>query len=77
MFRDREDHDVFVNLMALQSFSTRTEILADAEMSTHVHQGVFTDNPSEFARRERMSYTKYFNTKDINTKYRCIKWWWK
>lgn len=63
MFRDREDHDVFVNLMALQSFSTGTEILADAEMSTHVHQGVFTDNPAEFARRERMSYTKYFNTK--------------
>ena len=33
MFRDREDHDVFVNLMALQSFSTGTEILADAACS--------------------------------------------
>ena len=63
MFRDREDHDVFINLMAIQSFSTGTELLADAEMSTHVHQGVFTDNPTEFARRERMSYTKYFNKK--------------
>ena len=63
MFRSPEDHDVFVNLMALQSLSTGTEILADAEMSTHVHQGIFTDNPMEFARRERMSYTKYFNTK--------------
>ena len=63
MFRDREDHDMFVNTMALQSFSTGTEILADAEMSTHVHQGIFTDKPAEFARRERMSYTKYFNAK--------------
>lgn len=63
MFRDAEDHDVFINLMALHSFSTGTEIMADAEMSTHVHQGVFADNPMEFARRERMSYTKYFNAK--------------
>ena len=63
LFRDIEDHDMFVNLMALQSFATGTELLADAEMSTHVHQGVFTDNPMEFARRERMSYTKYFNYK--------------
>ena len=63
MFRDTEDHDAFINIMALQSFSTGTEIMADAEMSTHVHQGVFTDKPMEFARRERMSYTKYFNAK--------------
>ena len=63
MFRDREDHDMFINTMALQSFSSGTEILADAEMSTHVHQAVFTDCPAEFARRERMSYTKYFNKK--------------
>lgn len=63
MFRDEEDHGMFVNIMALQSYSTGTEILADAEMSTHVHQAVFTDNPSKFASFERMSYTRYFNWK--------------
>ena len=63
MFRDQEDHGMFVNTMALQSFSTGAEVLADAEMSTHVHEGVFTDRPAEFARRQRMSYTKYFNGK--------------
>lgn len=63
LFRSPEDHDAFINIMALQSFSTGTEILADAEMSTHVHQGIFTDAPMEFARRVRMSYTKYFNAK--------------
>ena len=63
MFRDEEDHGMFVNLMALRAFSSKTEIVVDAEMSTHVHQGVFSDRPAEFARRERMSYTKYFNYK--------------
>ncbi len=63
MFRDKEDHGTFVNIMALQSYATATELMADAEMSTHVHQAVFTDTPSVFASRERMSYTKYFNAK--------------
>lgn len=63
MFRDEEDHGVFVNLMALRAFATDTEILADAEMSTHVHADVFTENPSPFAGTLRMSYTKYFNGK--------------
>ena len=54
---------MFVNIMALQSYSTGVELMADAEMSTHVHQGVFTDDPILFAGRERMSYTKYFNKK--------------
>lgn len=63
MFRDEEDHGMFVNLMALRSYSSGTEVVVDAEMSTHVHQGVFSNRPLEFARRERMSYTKYFNYK--------------
>lgn len=63
MFRDEEDHGVFVNLMALRAFATDTEILADAEMSTHVHADIFTENPSPFAGTLRMSYTKYFNGK--------------
>ena len=63
MFRDEEDHGMFVNLMALRGYSSGTEILVDAEMSTHVHQGILSARPMEFARRERMSYTKYFNKK--------------
>ncbi len=63
MFRDQQDHDMFVNIMALQSYSLATDILADAEMSTHVHQAIFSDRPTLFASYERMSYTKYFNRK--------------
>ena len=63
MFRDREDHGIFVNLMALRAFSMDTEILVDAEMSTHVHLGIFSGNPQQFAAALRMSYSKYFNRK--------------
>ena len=63
LFRDEEDHGVFVNLMALRAFSSEAEILADAEMSTHFHSVVFAENPMLFASALRMSYTKYFNQK--------------
>ena len=63
LFRDEEDYGVFVNLMALRSFSSEAEILADAEMSTHFHSVVFAENPMLFASALRMSYTKYFNQK--------------
>ena len=63
MFRDEEDHNMMLNLMALRAFASNTEILVDAEMSTHVHQNVFTSTPLAFAAALRMSYTKYFNHK--------------
>lgn len=63
LFRDEQDHGVFVNLMALRAFASEAEILADAEMSTHFHGCVFTENPVSFASALRMSYTKYFNAK--------------
>ena len=63
LFRDEEDHGMFVNLMALRSFSDNAEILVDAEMSTHVHLNAFTDRPQHFASALRMSYTRYFNKK--------------
>lgn len=63
MFRDEDDHGMFVNLMALRAFSNEVEVLADAEMSTHVHADVFTNCPDIFAGQLRMSYTKYFNHK--------------
>lgn len=63
MFRDREDHGMFINLMALEAWRMKTEILTDAEMSTHIHQNVFTAYPVPYGARLRMSYTKYFNRK--------------
>lgn len=63
MFRDEEDHGTFVNLLALRAFEWGIEVLADAEMSTHVHLGIVADEPKRFAAALRMSYTKYFNRK--------------
>lgn len=63
MFRDEEDHGVFVNLMALRGFAEQTELLADAEMSTHAHLNIFSSDPMHFASNLRLSYTRYFNRK--------------
>ena len=63
MFRDQEDHGMFLNLLALRCYSHDTLILADAEMSTHAHLGALTHAPQAFSADQRMSYTKYFNHK--------------
>lgn len=63
MFRDEDDHGMFLNVMAIEGFRTGTEIMADAEMSNHVHINAFTDCPVVFASRTRMAYTKYVNRK--------------
>lgn len=63
LFRDEEDHGMFVNLMALRAFSLGGEVTVDAEMSNHIHLNIFTNAPMQFASRLRMSYTKYFNRK--------------
>jgi len=63
MFRDQEDYGTILNLLALQCHSKDTELLVDAEMSTHVHLNVFSAAPVPYARSSRMSYTKYFNHK--------------
>lgn len=63
MFRDEEDHGVFVNLLALRVFAEQTELLADAEMSTHAHLNIFSSEPMHFASNLRLSYTRYFNRK--------------
>ena len=63
LFRDAQDHGMFVNLMALRCFAEGAEILADAQMSTHVHMNIFTRAPMHFASNLRLSYTRYFNTK--------------
>lgn len=63
MFRDEEDHGMFINVMAIEGYRTESEILSDSEMSTHVHINAFTRCPTVFSGRTRMSYTCYFNRK--------------
>ena len=63
MFRSEEDHGAFLNLAALRCFATDTELIADAEMSTHAHLNIFTNFPMKYASLLRMSYTRYFNHK--------------
>ena len=63
LFRDEADHGMFINIMAIEGYRTETEILSDAEMSNHVHLNAFTREPTRFAGRTRMAYTKYFNGK--------------
>ena len=63
MFRDAEDHGMFLNILALRGFSTETEVECEAEMSTHVHINTLTAQPGRFAGQVRMSYTKWFNAK--------------
>ena len=63
IFRDDEDHGMFINLMALRCYAENTEILVDAEMSTHAHLNIFTNEPMRYASNLRLSYTRYFNKK--------------
>lgn len=63
MFRDEEDHGVFVNLLALRAYAEDADIIVDAEMSTHVHLNAFTNKPQHFASNLRMPYTRYLNRK--------------
>lgn len=63
LFRSDEDHGAFLNLAALRCYALDTELLAEAEMSTHAHLNIFTDYPMKYASLLRMSYTRYFNHK--------------
>lgn len=63
MFRDEEDHGMFINLMALRGHALDTELMVDAEMSTHAHLNVFTSEPMRYSSQLRMCYTKYMNGK--------------
>lgn len=63
LFRDEQDHGMFINVMAIEGFRTESEILCDSEMSNHVHINALTNCPAVFSGRTRMAYTKYFNRK--------------
>ena len=63
MFRDEEDHGMFVNLLALRAYAEDADIIVDAEMSTHAHLNAFTNKPQHLASNLRMPYTRYLNRK--------------
>ena len=62
-FRSERDMRILFNCMALAAFSTDTQIIVDATMSTHQHAGVFCENPAPWVRATRCGYTCYFNRK--------------
>ncbi len=63
--RDAHDVGVMINLLALNSWKHRIQILADCEMSTHVHLIVIGthDDASYFVRDVRKQYTWHINAK--------------
>ena len=61
--RSEEDYYRLFNCIALAIHETDSVLLADAEMSTHAHLGVRTDDPMELFSRAWLMYTRYFNSK--------------
>ena len=65
LMRDSHDVGVMINLIALNSWKHGIQILADCEMSTHVHLIVIgvQDEASGFVRDIRKQYTWHVNVK--------------
>ena len=63
LFRDVEDYNRGFNCFALALYQTDSTGLVEAEMSTHYHQLLQTENPKDVMRSFRLSYSMYFNTK--------------
>lgn len=61
--RSEDDYARLFNCIALAAYETDSVLLADAEMSSHVHLGVRTEYPYEFMSRAWLMYTRYFNNK--------------
>jgi hypothetical protein len=63
MFRDEEDYIHGFNCIAVAALKTDSQILADAELSTHEHIVVRSARVLEMTRAVRYSYSRYFNKK--------------
>jgi len=63
MFRDESDFGFFLNSLALSGYKNDTELLVDAEMSTHAHGAMYTRLPVEYVRSICQRHTVYFNRK--------------
>lgn len=65
MMRDPQDVGTMINFLALNSWKHKIQILADCEMSTHVHLVVLGAdcNASVFIKDVRRQYTRYMDAK--------------
>lgn len=63
IFRDLEDYHRGFNSFALALHNTQTCGLAEAIMSTHMHQIIQADRPNDHMNFFRRSYCTYFNHK--------------
>lgn len=61
--RSEEDYIRLFNCIALAAYETDSVLLADAEMSSHVHLGVRTEDPHVLMSRAWLMYTRYFNSR--------------
>lgn len=59
--RSEEDYNRLFNSIALSVHETDSVLLADAEMSSHAHLAVRTEDPLKMFSRAWMLYTRYFN----------------
>ena len=63
MFRSEEDINYGFNCFALACLETDSRPLADSEMTTHVHFGLYTDAPEQTFSSFRYMHSRYFNSK--------------
>lgn len=63
MFRSEEDINYAFNCLAVAGLETDSRLLADSEMTTHVHFGAYTDDAFHLFSRYRYPYSRYFNSK--------------
>lgn len=63
MYRNEEDLIMGFNSLALAVFDTESRLLAEGFIPTHNHKAVQTDDPKILMKKERYTYTRYFNAK--------------
>lgn len=62
MFRKVQDINYYFNCFALACLETESRPVCDSEMTTHCHEGVFSDYPAALFSFQRYPYTRYFNS---------------
>lgn len=63
IYRNEADLIMGFNCLALAVLETESRLLAEGFIPTHTHKLVQTDDYKELMRRERYSYSRYFNAK--------------
>ncbi len=63
MFRDEYDFCMYINVLGLRACSDDIDLIADAELTEHVHECMRTDNPRKKVGYIRHSYTSHFNAR--------------